>query len=160
MIEVSFKGRNSTQVKGIYRYDTGQKLKFVDVEIPDGADMDYYQGERNATEYVEDNIVSIPDKLLSLAVTIKAYVYVRNESSGKTKKEVVIPVVNRPRPGNSVEENEAGYRRLLPEGGEEGQVLRKKSGKNYDVEWGDAGVEAEGFITMEEIDRLFEVGKE
>lgn len=159
MLDVVFSGKETVIVKGLYQYDYGQKLKFLDVEFPDGTEVDFYQGERSGIRYVDHNAVSIPDTLIALAAQITAYVYLRDGDAGETRKEIKLPVIHRPRPSNNIDpEEDKDYRRLLPMGVRQGMILVKTEDTPYSGEWKDPKIVVEGAIdpiTDEEIENLF-----
>lgn len=160
MITVDMSGKEESTVYGLWRYDYGETIEIIDngSDIPDGAEVEFYQGSNGIVRYIKDRKVEIPDYFLMNALDIIAYVYIRSPSSGETVKSIRMPVKNRPYPANmELPDSKGEYLRLLPDGGIAGQVLTKKSDKNFDVAWEDieqSGEEPEA-IPQELIDELF-----
>lgn len=158
MITVDVTGRETATVDGLYRYDYGQVLYVIDSGacMTDGMEVDFYQDYQNEIRYLENSQVKIPDTMLENDSDILAYIYIRSLSQGETKKVIRMTVKDRPKPANTETPDNAGnYQRLIPPGGEAGQVLAKRSEKDYDVEWKTgSGGEAEA-IPQELIDELF-----
>lgn len=53
------------------------------------------------------------------------YVYYADMNSGKTVQKIILVVTDREKPGDYVTPEEPAYSRLLPSGGEEGQMLAR-----------------------------------
>lgn len=139
MITACFHGVHKTTAHGLTQWDYGQfmVIEAVDLIIPDGADVQYYQRDLMSTEPIHNGVVKIPDKMLQFSADIMAYVYARGETCGETILTIRLPVVSRPRPEDYILPEYEEYRRLIPDGGEEGQTLRKQSEKSYSIVWGD-----------------------
>lgn len=139
MITAKFCDSQTTTVFGLTQWDYGQELVIENagMVIPDGTEVNFYQGKLSGVAYMSNNHVLIPDIMLQDSAYITAYVYVRNERSGETILTIRLPVVYRPRPEDYILPEYEEYRRLIPDGGEEGQTIRKQSGKNYSIVWGD-----------------------
>lgn len=155
MIVAKFTDGCSAVAYGLTQWDYGQELAIecAGVQIPDGTEINFYQGKLSSLGYLKNSHTMIPDLMLQNAEELTAYVYVREESRGETILSVKIPVRLRPRPDNYVLPEYKDYKRLLPAGGEPGQSLVKKSGDDYDTEWNDgAGI---GAMTDEEVDNIF-----
>lgn len=156
MIVAKFISGATTTAYGLTQWDYGQELvlECAGVEIPDGTEINYYQGKLSSIAYLKNNHSLIPDIMLQNAVDITAYVYIRSPSSGETVLSVKLHIRERPRPENYVLPEYKDYSRLLPPGGSDGQALIKRSNEDYDTQWADdAGIEA---MTDDEIDLLFE----
>lgn len=134
MVTARFRGSGSATVQGLTQWDYGQELEFAGTDVPDGTEVNFYQGLLTSLGYVHGSSVMIPDRMLQNADTIKAYVYVRSETAGETELEVYLPVSARPRPDNYVLKPYEEYKRLLPPGGETGQALVKREG-DYAAGW-------------------------
>lgn len=131
-------GSRETTVYGLTQWDFGQDLMIVAEYIPDGTEVNFYQGGLSAIRYVKNKTVRIPDRMLQDTAQIKAYVYCRTENAGETVLFINLPVKARPRPSDYIIEDTDEYRRILPAGGKAGQVLKKSSDENYAAGWGDA----------------------
>lgn len=156
MIVAKFAGYCTTDAYGLTQWDYGQELaiEYAGMEIPDGTEINYYQGKLSSIAYLKNNHAMIPDLMLQNPDDIIAYVYVRSAASGETILSIRLPVRARPQPDNYVLPEYRDYSRLLPGGGEEGQALVKRSAEDYDTHWvDDAGIEA---MSDSEIDALFE----
>ncbi len=135
MITAVFNGGTITTAHGITQWDYGQELHIVapSVTIPDNTEINFYQGDLTALRYVVGNQVMIPDRMLQDTTTILAYIYVRTDTSGETILLVKIPVADRPRPSDYVMQDMDEYTRLLPVGGQSGEVpVRTDTG----IVWG------------------------
>lgn len=154
MITAKFCDSQTTTVFGLTQWDYGQELVIENagMVIPDGTEVNFYQGKLSGVAYMSNNHVLIPDIMLQDSAYITAYVYVRNESSGETILSISLHVRNRPRPENYVLPEYEEYKRLLPSGGTVGQSLVKKTDTDFDVEWGDGAIGQE--ITEEQIDEI------
>ena len=104
--------------------------------LSDGTEVNFYQKELSSLGYLEDNCVAIPDIMLQKPHDITVYIYVRGSDSGETVLIIWIPVTHRPRPDNYVLPTMDEYKRLLPAGGESGQIPVKVSETDYAVTWG------------------------
>lgn len=140
MITAKFYSSNTTTAYGLTQWDYGQELALEcqGVEIADGTEINFYQGKLSSVSYLKNNKVMIPDLMLQRAIEITAYVYIRQKSSGETILTILLPVGVRPRPENYVLPEHEDYKRLLPAGGESGQVLRKSAAVDYSAAWSEA----------------------
>lgn len=158
MIVAKFSGGGRTATAyGLTQWDYGQELALecAEIDIPDGTEVNFYQGELSSIGYIKNCHVMIPDLMLQEAKDITAYVYVRSPSSGETILSIRLPINGRPQPDNYVLPEYREYLRLLPPGGEMGQALVKRTEEDYDTEWTDgAGVEE---MTDEEVDEIFKL---
>lgn len=141
MVTVNFKGFTTAKASGVTQWDYGQVLKIdgSPVEIPDESEAHFYQGELSHIGYVRENQCTIPDVMLQNSGGIILYIYVRSKTAGETVLTAVIPIERRKRPENYVLPAYQEYKRLLPEGGEAGQVPVIQAGENGErsVVWGD-----------------------
>lgn len=156
MIVAKFADGCAAVAYGLTQWDYGQELaiEYAGVQIPDGTEVNFYQGKLSSVGYLKSGHTMVPDLMLQNAEELTAYVYVREEARGETILSVKLPIRPRPRPDNYVLPEYKDYKRLLPAGGEPGQSLVKKSEEDYDAEWNDgAGLEA---MTDEEVDAIFE----
>lgn len=158
MVTVVFNGNRQERAYGLTQWDYGQELKVISnqMEIPDGTEVQFYQGLLKKIETVRGGNVRIPDAMLQNPDEITAYIYVRSADSGETVFLITLPVFPRPRPEDYVLPEYTEYNRLLPPGGEKGGTLRKKEDADYAVEWGHSAddISLEGGILQ-----LLEAGK-
>lgn len=137
MIVAKFAGSSVSTVYGLVQWDYGQILRIeYNGTIPEGSEVNFYQGLLSSLTYLHDLKAKIPDHMLQNAEDITAYVYIREPDSGETVLTIRLPVSARPRPDNYVLPDSEEYRRLLPVGGEPGQIPVKQSDKDYAVSWG------------------------
>lgn len=146
MITAIFKKDSSVTVRGLMQWDYGQDMKILaGIDIPDGTEVQFYQSMISSVGRTAQSVVRIPDAMLTNAIEITAYIYVRTADSGETVLTVRLPVNQRPRPEDYVLPEYTGYTRLLPEGGEPGQVpviqsigkTRAAVGTERRIVWGD-----------------------
>lgn len=136
MITAKFTGSSSTSVYGLTQWDYGQILHIdYNGTIPEGSEVNFYQGLHSSLTYIHNLEAKIPNLMLQNAEDITAYVYIRYPDSGETVLTIRLPVAARPRPDNYVLPDTEEYRRLLPVGGETGQIPVKQSDKDYAVSW-------------------------
>lgn len=155
MIVAKFTSGCTTTAHGLTQWDYGQELvlECAGLEIPDGTEINYYQGKLSSIAYLRSNHSMIPDIMLQSAADITAYVYIRSPASGETVLSVKLPVRERPQPDNYVLPEYKDYTRLLPPGGNAGQALIKATDQDFDTQWADdAGMEE---LTDAEIDAMF-----
>lgn len=138
MITAKFLESNAVTAYGLYQWDYGQELSIDEMMIPDGTEIHFYQNELAHTDFMQNNIVRVPDLMLQRATEIKAYVYIQTETSGKTVLTIRLPIRGRPQPDNYILPDYKEYMRLLPVGGIPGQVIKKLSNKDYNIAWGNA----------------------
>lgn len=138
MIVAKFAGSSVSTVYGLAQWDYGQELaiEYATMDIPDGSEAQFYQGELSHTDYVSENRVMIPDLMLQSNANITVYIYVRENGKGETVLAVRLPIRGRPKPENYILPEQKEYLRLLPAGGTPGQFMRKSSSENYAAEWG------------------------
>ena len=142
MLEARFgEGWERTTAYGLTQWDYGQSIRIsAEIDIPDGTEIQFYQNERAGTEFIQDQIARIPDAMLQSSEMITAYIYVRSTEAGETILTICLPVTARQRPENYVLPSYTSYKRLLPEGGEPGQVPRRT---DIGVMWGEAADDLE-----------------
>lgn len=121
MITAKFTGSASVSVYGLTQWDYGQiiHIEYSDT-IPEGSEVNFYQGLLSSLTYIHGLEAKIPDRMLQNADDITAYVYIREPDSGETVLTIRMPVAARPRPDNYVLPDTEEYRRLLPVCGEPG----------------------------------------
>lgn len=137
MVTAKFNGTDIDTVYGLTQWDYGQDLAIdAGFDIQDGTEVQFYQGALGILRYLRDGKVMIPDVMLQDSQTIIAYVYVRTDSAGETVLTARLHITAREKPTDYVLPDTQEYRRLLPEGGEPGQVPVRESGPDYAVGWG------------------------
>lgn len=137
MVTAKFDGSCVTTVYGLTQWDYGQGLAIKTVlDIPDGTEVQLYQGSLATTRYLHDGKVMIPDTMLQDDQTITAYAYVRTENAGETVLTAYLRITAREKPTDYVIPDTQDYRRLLPTGGEPGQVPVRLEGSEFASAWG------------------------
>lgn len=139
MITANFKGIVIAQTSAM-QWDYGQTIELTGaaIDIPDGTEAQFYQGNLSHTGQIKDMECEVPDVMLQNACSITMYIYVRDATSGETVLTVNIKVDRRPRPKHYVLPAYEEYTRLLPEGGEDGQVpiVGVDESGNRTIGWG------------------------
>lgn len=135
MVEAEIKNERGI-AHGVTQWDYGQILHITGESLVDGTEVNFYQKELSSLGYLKNNCVAIPDIMLQKPHDITVYIYVRDSDSGETILIIWIPVTYRPRPDNYVLPAMEEYKRLLPVGGDSGQVPVKASDVDYAVIWG------------------------
>lgn len=101
----------------IYRYDTGQLIKFYD--IPDGVEVQFSnEHSTNGTinKRITDSMVQIPDSLLTSKDNIIAYIKYIDENSETTTKLIKFGLLDRAKPGDYVSpDEEPSFRSFVEE---------------------------------------------
>ena len=111
-------------VTELYQYDYGQQIKFEGIDVPNGTEIHFFQGEFGCKGIIKGQIADVPDYLLVSSQTVLAYLYLADENSGKTIKKLTILILQREKPPDYVDPTKpADYSRLLPLGGEIGDLL-------------------------------------
>ena len=74
MIVAKFTSGCTTTAHGLTQWDYGQELvlECAGLEIPDGTEINYYQGKLSSIAYMKSNHVMIPDIMLQSADDITA----------------------------------------------------------------------------------------
>lgn len=102
---------------GVWQYDYGQVLRITGPELPPAVEVQFSLDEKSGETLSRvgatvDGVteVKIPDELLAHSATsdyqIYAYIYLTDETSGKTKYEIAIPVRARSKPTSPTEDPE------------------------------------------------------
>lgn len=125
--------KNTAQAEGLFQWDYGQELLINGINVPDDTEVQFYQTLRSSVGRVKDGKVRIPDMMLQNAAEITAYIYVQSDKSGETILKIRLPIKARPKPEDYVLPDYTEYTRLLPIGGEPGQIpaMTKKG-----IAWG------------------------
>lgn len=137
MVTAKFDGGCVTTVYGLTQWDYGQELAVeADFDIVDGTEVQFYQGSLATTRYLRGGKVMLPDAMLQDDQTITVYVYVRTENSGETVLTAYLRITAREKPTDYVIPDTQDYRRLLPAGGDPGQVPVRLEGSEFASAWG------------------------
>lgn len=114
VITIEFEEHDTLQSPMLYQYDTGQKIKFVDV--PDGVEVQFSNENSETTDnrILVDGQVEIPDFLISEGLEITAYIQYINEQSETTTKVLTIPIECRTKQQDIVpDEDKGAFRRQI-----------------------------------------------
>ena len=157
MVTAKFIGNKGCISQQVFQWDYGQELAIEnsEIDIPDGTEAQFYQGDLSHRAYISSGHVPIPDIMLQSSADITVYLYVTSRTSGETVLSIVIPVIERPQPEDYILPEYKEYQRLIPRGGDLGQVLRTASNEDYDTEWNDPMPADMEEMTDEEIDAMF-----
>lgn len=116
----------------IYRYDTGQLIKFYD--IPDGVEVQFSnEHSTNGTinKRIADSMVQIPDSLLTSKDNIIAYIKYIDENSETTTKLIKFGLLDRAKPSDYVSpDEEPSFRSFVEEQLKEAKETVEKN-KDY-----------------------------
>lgn len=116
----------------IYRYDTGQLIKFYD--IPDGVEVQFSnEHSTNGTinKRIIDSMVQIPDSLLTSKDNIIAYIKYIDENSETTTKLIKFGLLDRAKPSDYVSpDEEPSFRSFVEEQLKEAKETVEKN-KDY-----------------------------
>lgn len=116
----------------IYRYDTGQLIKFYD--IPDGVEVQFSnEHSTNGTinKRITDSMVQIPDSLLTSKDNIIAYIKYIDENSETTTKLIKFGLLDRAKPSDYVSpDEEPSFRSFVEEQLKEAKETVEKN-KDY-----------------------------
>ena len=96
--KISFKGKTRIESKPLYQYDYGQKLKFIDLDLPASYEVHFSNYERGTsiTQIGYRSGVSIPDSLLATGLDIYVWIFLHTgQDDGETEYMVTIPVYER-----------------------------------------------------------------
>lgn len=103
---VNFEGNKSTAFVCLFQYDYGQKLIIEGLKLPNDFEVHYSNGSNSALvirgRVTDDKfVVDIPDEVLSQnADKTKAWIYLDEETSGRTIKTIVIHLEKREIPSD------------------------------------------------------------
>lgn len=114
VITIEFEEYDTLQSPMLYQYDTGQKIKFVDV--PDGVEVQFSNENSETTDnrILADSQVEIPDFLISEGLEITAYIQYINDQSETTTKVLTIPIECRTKQQDIVpDEDKGAFRRQI-----------------------------------------------
>ena len=154
-IPIAFNGLNKVTGPTIsYQYDVRTVLVFEDLDLPQYYEVDICNdGDPSTVTMVgTSDGVLIPNAFLRTGKRVKVYIVVQGTDQGavETRKELTLPVQVRPA-REDIDPTEPEQQQIdelvellnnavimaIPTGGDEGQVLAKKSNDDYDTEWVD-----------------------
>lgn len=110
MITAVFNGSVYARATGLWQYDYGQVLRIQGLSLPKAVKVDFSLSETGSESeqrvgVTKDGVtdVPIPDSMLENGDTtmdydIYAFVYLEDETSGKTTNRITMPVKSRPKP--------------------------------------------------------------
>lgn len=110
MVTAVFKNNNTERVRGLWQYDYGQVLRIQGLILPTAVEIDFSLQETGGEStsrvgITRDGVtdVVIPDSMLENGgatqdYSIYAFIYLTDETSGKTIKKIIMSVTSRPKP--------------------------------------------------------------
>lgn len=104
MLHVNFKAYNNYVTDSLYQWDVNQVLNIIGLDIDNAPEIHFSNANMDRAivrqgDLVNGNvIVTIPNSLLQMALTIKAYIGVYEGETFKVIETVEIPVIARTRP--------------------------------------------------------------
>ncbi len=101
VLRIAFKGKTSIESKPLYQYDYGQKIKFVDLELPNSYEVHFSNRQKGTsiTQIGNADGVLIPDMYLESGLPVYVWVFLHTgQSDGETEYMVTIPVIQRAAP--------------------------------------------------------------
>lgn len=108
----------------LWRYDCDQTLEFRGMKVPDGTELQFYQGVYSTRTFVSDRTATVPDYLLAQATDVIAYLYITGANGGQTVRRIIITVRDRPKPTDYADPTPpVDYSHLLPASGDDGNIL-------------------------------------
>lgn len=103
ILRIAFKGKKSIESKPLYQYDYGQKIKFIDLQLPNSYEVHFSNRKKgtSVTQLGDINGVTIPDIYLQTGLPIYAWIFLHSgQDDGETEYMVTIPVIQRAEPTN------------------------------------------------------------
>ena len=98
ILRVTFGKELKIKTRALYQYDYGQKLKFLDLNLPEAYEVhfsNYDRGESTVT-VATSNEVAIPDVYLQTGLNIFVWLYLHaGQNDGETEYMLIIPVIRR-----------------------------------------------------------------
>lgn len=101
--QVNFNQSRIAFTSSLYQYDYGQKLQINGLELPQTFEVHFTlrTGYTTTTVLGTDNVVDIPDELLTEAGDLVCYIYLHaGADDGETEYKITIPVKARPEPSD------------------------------------------------------------
>ena len=104
IITAAYKRCGSTMTQNLYQYDYGQKLRLSGFDLPESYSVHFANSLMDCDAYVipvEDELVEIPDALLTSGQPIFAWIYMHmGTEGGETVYTITIPVSKRAAPSD------------------------------------------------------------
>lgn len=101
IIQARFSNSKSVYASGLWRYDYGQILQFIGLELPTVYEVHFANKDDSTSITVlgnEDGVL-IPDQFLQSGKSVIAWVFLHTgEDDGETEYRVIMPVTNRAKP--------------------------------------------------------------
>ena len=115
---------NAVTVPGLIQWDYGQKLLILGLSLPDVAEVHFASDtlySEAITRFAKKDadsggyVVDIPNEVLRVPHDVKAWVYLIDETQGKTLKTILMPLFKRSRPKDFVNPPDTAEETLLNE---------------------------------------------
>ena len=117
-------GEESLKIKGLWQYDYGSKLKVLGIPYSDVIQVDFANINSSkatpvVTEPKEDGsfVADIPNSLLEQPINIMAYIYLATSNYGHTIKNILLPIIQRPKrntdPGEDINPGDNPFQNAL-----------------------------------------------
>ena len=98
VLRVTFGKETKIKSKPLYQYDYGQKLKFIDLTLPQAYEVHFSNYEKGTANVMvaTSNEIDIPDVYLQTGLNIYVWVYLHTGANdGETEYQIIIPVIRR-----------------------------------------------------------------
>ena len=98
VLRVTFGKETKIKSKPLYQYDYGQKLKFIDLTLPQAYEVHFSNYEKGTANVMvaTSNEIDIPDVYLQTGLNIYVWVYLHTGANdGETEYQITIPVIRR-----------------------------------------------------------------
>ena len=117
-------GEESLKIKGLWQHDYGSKLKVLGIPYSDVIQVDFANINSSkatpvVTEPKEDGsfVADIPNSLLEQPINIMAYIYLATSDYGHTIKNILLPIIQRPKrntdPGEDINPGDNPFQNAL-----------------------------------------------
>lgn len=116
IVEITVRNQTIIRSRPLYQWDSGQILRVVDQDIPDGTEIQFGNSfmREAIPAFFSDNQVKIPQAAMEQPMEIKAYMMIVSEDNETTTKLVRIPIIPKPKPCEYVpEEEEASILQII-----------------------------------------------
>lgn len=104
ILKVKFDKKTQVTSNPLYQYDYGQKIKFIDLSLPNSYEVHFSNYDRgtSTTNIGNSEGVLIPDVYLQTGLPIYVWIYLHTGlDDGETEYKVIIPVNKRAQPSNA-----------------------------------------------------------
>lgn len=103
-VALSFTGDRHYQVNPVHQWDTGLKLKFTGIELPETTECQFDVKETTFNQYVSQNECDIPNDCLGdmNRGDVVAYVTFYDQFYGRVMFTILIPVLRRAKPAEHI----------------------------------------------------------